>query len=328
MKNKPFPILFGCAGALLISATHAIEAPADDAPPPPAADAPAAEVPAADAPAAEEAPAVEAVEETAYLGVVSNGVPPMLAEHLDLKPGEGIVVRAIMPDGPAAKAGLAENDIILKFAGEPVGTPEDLSREVAALKPGEEVRLDIIHKGKPAGIDVTLGNRPKNADLLGMPFQGMQPLDDLRLDGIRRDLAERLRGMVEGNLGELHLDGAVEIAPMNEAMLDMQKQMEKAMEGLNNPAAPRFGRFEIHQGATFRFMDEQGSVELKKNDDGKEVTIRDKDNEITWTGPWDTDQDKAAAPDDIRARIERLNFDDKFQGKGLRFNLRGMNAEE
>jgi hypothetical protein len=68
-------------------------------------------------------------------------------------------------------------------------------------------------------------------------------------------------------------------------------------------------------------MDEQGSIELKSTDGSKEVTIRDKENNITWTGPWDTEQDRAAAPDDVRQRVERLNLDTRIQGNGI--HLRG-----
>ena len=122
--------------------------------------------------------------------------------------------------------------------------------------------------------------------------------------------------------------GALEIAPKLEAeMHEMKQRMEKAMQGLNGlnvpPAAPGGPRIEVQQGATIRLMDEQGSIELKSNDGGKEVTIRDKDNKISWNGPWDTDQDKAAAPEDVRQRMERLNLDSKFQGNGLRLQLGG-----
>jgi hypothetical protein len=68
-------------------------------------------------------------------------------------------------------------------------------------------------------------------------------------------------------------------------------------------------------------MDDQGSIELKAVDGGKEITVRDPQDQIIWSGPWDTEQDKAAAPDDVRQRIERLNFDG--QGNGLRLQFRG-----
>ena len=57
---------------------------------------------------------------------------------------------------------------------------------------------------------------------------------------------------------------------------------------------------------------------MKSNDDSKEVTIRDKQDNVVWNGPWDTAQDKQAAPEDVRKRVDGLNIDDTFKGAGLR----------
>jgi len=294
----------------------AIEPPPDDAPPPVEVAPPAAGLPAAEVPVR---------EKSAYLGVVATGTPEMLTDHLGLQAGEGIIVRALMPDGPAAEAGLAMHDVIIRIEGKPLGSSEDLTREVAARQPGEKVRLDVIHKGKPAGVDVTLGVRPEQ---LATPQ--IKPLDQLNLDGVPRELAERVHRMIEGNLGDLRLDieqGVQEVAPhFEDAMREMKQRMEKAMEGVGIPEIPQQGGIQIHQGATLRLMDDQGSIELKSNEGGKEITVRDKDQNVAWSGPWDTEQDKAAAPEGIRQRVERLNFDDN--GNGLRLQFHGGIPEE
>jgi serine protease Do len=327
MKTKPLTIHAACIAAALVLPASAIEAPADNAPPPPATE----EAPqVAEKNEAPQAPK----EDTAYLGVVSSEVPPMLAEHLGLKEGEGIIVRSVMPDGPAAKAGLATNDIITRVADKPVGSSQDLTKNVTSHKPGEKIRLDVIQKGKAVGIDVELGTRP--AEIAGVE---LQPLDQLNLDGVPREFADRVRGMIEGNIGGIEIqpggEDALGAAPqMDEAMRQMRERMQKAMQGLNGPGMFRVpgmqaqGNFNLHQGATIRMMDEEGSIELKSNDGGKEVTLRDKDEKITWTGPWDTDQDKAAAPDDVRKRVEKLNIDTKFNGKGLRLRMGGIRMPE
>lgn len=298
---------------LTAAPVFAIEAPPDDAPPPVEV-APPANAP--EAPPAAAGPVEKAA--VAYLGVVSTTVPEMLAEHLGLKAGEGIVVRALMPDGPAAKSGLAVHDVITRIGAEPVGSSEELTARIAARKPGDKIRLDVIHQGKAAGLDVTLGSRPEQ---FAAPVPGA--LDQLNLDGIPKDLADRVRRMIEGNLGELRFDlekGVDEAAPqIEDAMRQMRERMGKAMEGLKIPDVPQQGGIEIHQGATFRLMDDQGSIELKSNEGGKEITVRDKDQNITWTGPWDTDQDKAAAPEDVRRRVERLDFDSGANGLRLHF---------
>lgn len=311
MKNKSFTPAAAGFAFLLASPVFAIEAPADDAPAPPAAEAELEIKPAAEEPAK---------EAKAYLGVESAQVPDMLAEHLGLKPGEGVFIRSVMPDGPAAKAGLQANDVLLRIGGAAVGNGVDLTREVTSHKPGDALRVELIQKGKPVEMEVTLGTRP--VDFAGA---GNPALDQLNLDALPKDMADRVRGMIEGNLGGLELDiqgGAVEIAPqMDEAMREMKKRMEKAVQGLNAQIMPGIPQADVHQGATMRLLDQKGSVEFKSDGDGKEVTVRDKENNITWTGPWDTEQDKAAAPDDVRQRVDRLNLDMNFKGKGLRFKF-------
>jgi membrane-associated protease RseP (regulator of RpoE activity) len=312
MKTKPlFPIAMVLAAGLPIAA-RAIEAPEDDAPPPPAADAkPAAVNPA---------PAAPAKLESAYLGVVASGVPAALADHLGLQPGEGVVVSALMPDGPAAKAGLAAHDVITRVAGQPVGSSTELTREISRRKPGESVRLDVIHKSRASGIDVTLGARPQG---LAEATPQFRPLDQLNLDGIPHELADRVRDAIQDQIGELDIDfekGALDVArQMEEAMREMKKQLGADMpQPQLDPAPPPARGIEVQQGATIRMMDNQGSVEIKALDGSKEVTIRDKDNNIVWNGPWDTEQDKAAAPADVRNRVDRLNLDTRFDGTGLR----------
>lgn len=309
---------------IFIMPAFAIEAPADEAPPPPVPEKTPAKDSETDSAVAPAKPAPQAA--VAFLGVVSAEVPAMLAAHLDLKSGEGIVVQALMPDGPAASAGLAVHDVITHMAGNPVGSSVDLTQKVAACKPGEKLHLSLIHQGKPVEIDVTLGTRPA-----GVAAIDPRPLDQLNLDGIPKNLADRVRGMIEGNLGgiefELGKDG-MEGAPeprMKDALREMKNRMKKAMEELKDPQVLGIPQINIQQGATIRLMDEQGSIELRSNDGSKEVTLRDKDNALTWSGPWDTEQDKAAAPQDVRQRIDRLHLDSTFQGNGLRlhggFNL-------
>jgi hypothetical protein len=60
---------------------------------------------------------------------------------------------------------------------------------------------------------------------------------------------------------------------------------------------------------------------VKSSDGSKEVTVRDAQDNVIWTGPWDTEQDKAAAPAEVRKRVDSLNLDTTFKGGGLRFQM-------
>ena len=250
----------------------------------------------------------------------------MLVEHLGLKQDGGIIVQALFPpDGPAAKAGLAVNDIITRIGDQPVTSPVDLTKAVASHKPGDKVHLDVIHKGKPAGIDVTLGTKPDDLATLIPNLPDHNALDDM-LKGMPKELADRVRRTIEGNLGGIDLDvqqGALQLAPNID---ELKKRMENAIKGINGQPMPKI---DIQQGATFRMMDKNGgSIELKSVDGGKEVTLRDKDNKIVWSGPWDTDQDKSAAPEDVRKRMNSLHLDTQFQGNGLRLHLGPAPADD
>ena len=317
MKTDSFPFITASLAAALVAPVFAIEAPEDDSPPP-AAKREASKLPEIKL-NEQGVPAAKA--QTAFLGIVTNEVPEMLADHLDLKPGEGVVVRSLVPDGPAAKAGLEVNDVITRVAGNPVGSPQDMSTQVTAHKPGESVALDFIRKGKSTRLEVTLGTKPDE-------IAAMEPqaLDPLQLDGIPKDLAERIRKAVQGNLRglDLQLGDALDGAEpgIEDAMRELKKQMQGALgDALIQPDNLHGGKVELQGGATLRMNDGQGSVEVKSNDGSKEITIRDKQDKVVWSGPWDTAQDKQAAPADVRERVESLNIDGGFKGPGLRLQM-------
>jgi hypothetical protein len=107
---------------------------------------------------------------------------------------------------------------------------------------------------------------------------------------------------------------------MDKAMKEMQKKVEK-MLGAAAGGAGMPPQMNFQSASTIRLLDEKGSVELKSKDGGKEVRVLDKEGNEAWSGPWDTEQDKAAAPAEVRSRIERLNIDMDFKGNGLRLRM-------
>jgi S1-C subfamily serine protease len=73
----------------------------------------------------------------------------------------GVGVAAVIRGGPAAKAGLRPGDVITKINGTPVPDAETLAVVLAALRPGQQVTLDVITvSGSTTTVHLTLGQLP------------------------------------------------------------------------------------------------------------------------------------------------------------------------
>jgi S1-C subfamily serine protease len=88
--------------------------------------------------------------ERAFLGVTTAPGPN----------GDGTVVAAIAPSGPAADSELRVGDSIRSLEGREIEEPEDLSTTVLDHKPGDHVKLTVVRNGEQRTIDVQLGARP------------------------------------------------------------------------------------------------------------------------------------------------------------------------
>ena len=72
----------------------------------------------------------------------------------------GVIASQVLPGSPAARAGLKSGDIIVRIAGVGIHTFEDMTRVIDEHQPGEIVELNVLRKGKPHVVHITLGTRP------------------------------------------------------------------------------------------------------------------------------------------------------------------------
>lgn len=114
--------------------------------------------------------------ERGWLGVVIQDLTPDLAKELGLKVTEGVLITEIIPDSPAAKAGLKEKDVIIKVNGKPVRNASELRSQILILKPGTEVELEIIRNGEKKIVKATI-EAPKRGILTSKAE--LQELQDL-----------------------------------------------------------------------------------------------------------------------------------------------------
>jgi hypothetical protein len=93
------------------------------------------------------------------LGVALKDITPDQVRDLKL-PGEyGAFVSDVVPDSPAAKAGVEKGDVIVGFAGERVHGVEQLRRLVRETPPGRTVSLEVIRNGQTRTLSAQLQPR-------------------------------------------------------------------------------------------------------------------------------------------------------------------------
>ena len=94
-----------------------------------------------------------------YLGVSTDAITAEMAESFGLKPDQkGVIITDLNPvDGPAAKAGLKREDVIIAVNDKAVGTRDDLRMIIAQTPPDTKVTVKLLRDGKPLTKEVTLG---------------------------------------------------------------------------------------------------------------------------------------------------------------------------
>ena len=94
-----------------------------------------------------------------WIGVSYQSVTDDIAESFSLDRARGVLVANVAADGPAAKAGLKRNDIILNFAGQEVPDLRRFPRLVANARVGSTVDIVVWRGGKELPLKLRIGEQ-------------------------------------------------------------------------------------------------------------------------------------------------------------------------
>src|SRR5215216_6731438 len=110
--------------------------------------------------------------EGSYLGVFLEEVSSEIKKELNLSEERGAIVMKVVEGGPAEKAGLKENDVIVSFNGRRVDSVRELQRLLSETPADRNVSIEVIRGGSQQTLATTLSKRSNNFNMVTPDFNG------------------------------------------------------------------------------------------------------------------------------------------------------------
>jgi hypothetical protein len=255
-----------------------------------------------------------------FLGVIAVPAPPAIAAQLGLTEGFGLLVLEVLPNGPAATAGVQKYDVLKLLNDQQLVDTTQLSALLRAAGKDKEVVLTVIRKAQEQKITAKVGEHlaPVAPPMMGHGPHGEGGFPEFH-DRIRafhhhfEEHAEKFRqeghgeherhfeGRGEGHGPQDHFGPRAEVSP-EEILKEAQPGGGSELQVLTDSALTTV------DGAKARLFVKDGDGEIEVTaDDGKRVlTARNSEGEVVFTGPVDTEEQRKAVPEAVRSKLESI----------------------
>lgn len=104
--------------------------------------------------------------ERGWLGVSVQDLTSELAKSIHVETLKGALIADLVKGGPAEKAGIKKNDVVIAYRGKEIPDSSTLRNEVAATPIGQEVKVTILRNGKREELSIRIGNLESSTKVL------------------------------------------------------------------------------------------------------------------------------------------------------------------
>ncbi|HDI3033532.1 outer membrane-stress sensor serine endopeptidase DegS [Cronobacter turicensis] len=95
-----------------------------------------------------------------YIGISGREITPMHTPAAGIDQIQGIVVNDVAQDGPAARAGIQVNDVIVSVNKKPAISALETMDQVAEIRPGSVIPVEVMRNDRKLTIQVTIQEYP------------------------------------------------------------------------------------------------------------------------------------------------------------------------
>ncbi len=97
-----------------------------------------------------------------YVGLGMQEISSEMVDFFNLKNNKGVLITSLVEDGPAKKAGLKKDDVVIRIDDKKVEDPQDLKNIIGFTAPETEVEFVIIRDGEEKEVTVTVGSKAES----------------------------------------------------------------------------------------------------------------------------------------------------------------------
>jgi serine protease Do len=127
-----------------------------------------------------------------FLGVSLQAMTPELQQALGMASSEGVLISDVVPNTPAASAGLKRGDVVVELDGSRVESLAGLRNRIANMPPETRVRLTVLRDGQRQAVDVTLGTAPRGEQATAAAVERFSENYGMQLAPLTSELSRRL----------------------------------------------------------------------------------------------------------------------------------------